>query len=126
MNMNAPFRTEVFRPRGAASFDERNPPAAREDGVLYHSRHKYAKHCEFFRLGGVQMERAFMAADRAGKTVVGAYEVTVHLTGEYPARWEAAGSIARLIGGRRRIRARRRATSCNWRLWDLRASMERA
>jgi phage terminase large subunit-like protein len=34
------------------------------------------------------MERAFMAANRVGKTVVGAYEVTVHLTGEYPAWWE--------------------------------------
>jgi Terminase large subunit, T4likevirus-type, N-terminal len=34
------------------------------------------------------MERAFMAANRVGKTVVGAYEVTVHLTGEYPPWWE--------------------------------------
>jgi AAA domain len=31
MNMNALFRTEVFRPRGVASFDERNPPPAGED-----------------------------------------------------------------------------------------------
>jgi hypothetical protein len=29
-----------------------------------------------------------MAANRVGKTVVGAYETTVHMTGEYPAWWE--------------------------------------
>jgi hypothetical protein len=31
MNMNAPFRTEVFRPRRVASFDERNPPLLGDD-----------------------------------------------------------------------------------------------
>jgi hypothetical protein len=35
------------------------------------------------------MERAFMAANRVRKTVVGAYERSrFHLTGEYPAWWE--------------------------------------
>ena len=57
-----------------------------DDGPL--RRELYTKHLEFFRLGKIHMERAFMAANRVGKTVVGAYEVTVHLTGEYPAWWE--------------------------------------
>jgi phage terminase large subunit-like protein len=59
-----------------------------EDGVVYHSRHKYAKHCEFFRLGATHTERAFMAANRVGKTVVGSYEATLHLTGDYPEWWD--------------------------------------
>jgi phage terminase large subunit-like protein len=57
-----------------------------DDGPL--RRELYTKHLEFFRLGKIHMERAFMAANRVGKTVVGAYEVTVHLTGEYPAWWD--------------------------------------
>ena len=60
-----------------------------DDGPL--RRELYTKHLEFFRLGKVHMERAFMAANRVGKTVVGAYEVTVHLTGEYPAWWDGRG-----------------------------------
>ncbi len=46
---------------------------------------------EFFRLGadpGVN-ERAFMAANRVGKTWgAGGFETTLHLTGEYPDWWE--------------------------------------
>jgi len=54
-------------------------------------RQLYRKHMEFFRLGadaGVN-ERAFMAANRVGKTWgAGGYETTLHLTGEYPDWWE--------------------------------------
>jgi phage terminase large subunit-like protein len=51
-------------------------------------RELYVKHLEFFRGGREHQERCFMAANRVGKTVVGAYEATVHLTGEYPDWWE--------------------------------------
>ena len=51
-------------------------------------RELYPKHLEFFRLGAEIQERGFMAANRVGKTIVGAYEMTCHLTGEYPEWWE--------------------------------------
>lgn len=54
-------------------------------------RELYTKHMEFFRLGadaGVN-ERAFMAANRVGKTWgAGGYETALHLTGRYPDWWE--------------------------------------
>lgn len=56
-----------------------------EDGPL--RRELYAKHMQFFALGTTEQERCFMAANRVGKTVVGAYETTLHLTGEYPDWW---------------------------------------
>jgi phage terminase large subunit-like protein len=44
---------------------------------------------EFFRAGIEHRERCFLAANRVGKTEgVGGYELTCHLTGEYPAWWE--------------------------------------
>lgn len=54
-------------------------------------RELYAKHLEFFRLGADPniTERAFMAANRVGKTWgAGGYETTLHLTGNYPEWWE--------------------------------------
>ena len=57
-------------------------------GQILFSRHKYAKHLEFFRLGETCRERCFMAANRVGKTLGGGYEIAAHLTGEYPAWWE--------------------------------------
>lgn len=53
-------------------------------------RELYPKHIEFFRLGAEHRERAFIAANRVGKTVAGGYENTCHLTGEYPHWWEGA------------------------------------
>lgn len=52
------------------------------------SRSAYAKHMDFFRAGAEFQERCFMAANRVGKTIVGAYETTLHLTGRYPDWWE--------------------------------------
>ena len=49
---------------------------------------KYAKHLEFFRQGASNTERLFMAANRVGKSLGGAYEATCHLTGLYPHWWE--------------------------------------
>ena len=58
-----------------------------EDGPL--SRHNYPKHMAFFRAGAVHNERAFLAANRIGKTEgVGGFELTLHATGVYPRWWE--------------------------------------
>jgi len=57
-----------------------------ESGPL--RRELYQKHVEFFRTGSDYKERLFMAANRVGKTVAGAFETTCHLTGRYPEWWE--------------------------------------
>lgn len=46
------------------------------------------KHAAFFRAGAKYPERLFMAANRVGKSISGAYELTCHLTGIYPDWWE--------------------------------------
>jgi len=52
-------------------------------------RELYTKHTEFFRRGKIDRERLLLAANRVGKTEsVGAYETTLHLTGQYPEWWE--------------------------------------
>lgn len=52
-------------------------------------RELYQKHLEFFRAGSAHPERLFLAANRVGKTEgAGAYETTLHLTGQYPDWWE--------------------------------------
>ncbi len=48
----------------------------------------YPKHMEFFAAGAIHRERAFIAGNRVGKTECGAYEMTAHLTGEYPKWWQ--------------------------------------
>lgn len=51
-------------------------------------RELYPKHMEFFWAGHAFRERCAMAANRVGKSFgMGGYEVTLHLTGEYPAWW---------------------------------------
>lgn len=52
------------------------------------SRHTYPRQMEFFAYGKTHNERLFLAANRVGKTVAGGYEMTCHLTGEYPPWWE--------------------------------------
>jgi hypothetical protein len=47
----------------------------------------YPKHVQFFAGGLNYQERCFMAGNRVGKTVAGAYETSLHLTGLYPAWW---------------------------------------
>jgi phage terminase large subunit-like protein len=53
-----------------------------------HRRELYGKHMEFFAAGDEHRERAFIAANRVGKTLAGAFEITCHLTGDYPAWWD--------------------------------------
>lgn len=50
-------------------------------------RDAYPKHMEFFAAGKDRRERAFIAGNRVGKTIAGAYEATLHLTGAYPDWW---------------------------------------
>lgn len=57
-------------------------------GQIIHARHKYGKHLEFFAAGASYRERCFLAANRVGKTTAGGYELTCHLTGQYPHWWE--------------------------------------
>jgi phage terminase large subunit-like protein len=52
-------------------------------------RELYVKHLEFFKAGAIHKERLMLAANRIGKSEgVGGYELTLHLTGEYPNWWE--------------------------------------
>jgi phage terminase large subunit-like protein len=52
------------------------------------NRHLYPKHTKFFCEGKTNKMRLFMAANRVGKTLTAAYELTCHLTGIYPDWWE--------------------------------------
>ena len=52
-----------------------------------YSWEKYEKHIEFFSAGKIFRERCFMAGNRVGKTLAGAYEMACHLTGDYPDWW---------------------------------------
>lgn len=51
-------------------------------------RELYAKAIRFFAAGAIHRERAMIAANRIGKSEAGSYEVSAHLTGEYPHWWE--------------------------------------
>ena len=52
------------------------------------ARHLYPKQLRFFALGRQVPTRCFMAANRTGKSITGAYETSGHLTGQYPSWWE--------------------------------------
>jgi hypothetical protein len=67
-----------------------------EDGPF--RREHYPKHMEFFRAGAQYNERLFMAANRVGKTVAGAFETTCHLTGRYPS-WACGATTRDLVQG---------------------------
>ena len=47
----------------------------------------YPRQTEFHTAGKTHRERLFMAANQSGKTLAGAAEVAMHLTGQYPDRW---------------------------------------
>lgn len=58
-----------------------------DDGPL--RRELYVKHQEFFRLGATVKQRLALCANRVGKSEgMGGYEMTLHLTGQYPSWWE--------------------------------------
>lgn len=45
------------------------------------------KHKAFFEAGSQYKERLFMASNRTGKSIAGAFEMACHLTGDYPEWW---------------------------------------
>lgn len=51
-------------------------------------RELYPKHVEFMEAGALFSQRAAVAANRTGKTIMAAYEVTLHATGLYPKWWK--------------------------------------
>lgn len=58
------------------------------DGKVFHSRHKYPRHMEFFEAGATYRERLARCANRIGKSLgMGGYESALHLTGDYPDWW---------------------------------------
>lgn len=48
----------------------------------------YAKQKEFHLAGATYRERLFMAGNQLGKTLAGAAEASMHLTGRYPEGWD--------------------------------------
>ena len=57
-----------------------------DEGPLRYS--EYPKHLSFFEAGATKSERAFIAANRVGKTLAGIYEMICHATGQYPHWWK--------------------------------------
>ena len=51
-------------------------------------REKYPKHIDFLNAGADNHERAFIAANRVGKSLTGLYEMVLHCTGKYPHWWQ--------------------------------------
>lgn len=50
-------------------------------------RELYAKHMKFMAAGATYRQRLALWGNRVGKTEMGAYEATCHLTGKYPSWW---------------------------------------
>ncbi len=48
----------------------------------------YPKQIEFHKAGAKHRERLFMAGNQLGKTLAGAAEAAMHLTGQYPGWWK--------------------------------------
>ena len=59
----------------------------RRENMLAHYR-PYPKQREFHEAGAAFRERLFMAGNQLGKTISGAAEVAMHLTGRYPDWWK--------------------------------------
>ena len=88
INDESRLRVERELDRRASAATTRNRLATYypNEGPL--RRELYIKHQEFFAAGALYRERAAIAANRVGKTEgLGAYEVTLHLTGRYPEWW---------------------------------------
>jgi len=73
---------EEMERRGRLNFRSTYFP---DEGPL--RRELYVKHCEFFAVGAKYAERCMISANRVGKSQTGAYEVSYHLTGDYPDWW---------------------------------------
>lgn len=51
-------------------------------------RELYPKALKFFAAGSLYRERGVIAANRVGKSDMGSFETTLHLTGDYPDWWD--------------------------------------
>jgi phage terminase large subunit-like protein len=60
----------------------------RKKGNLLQTYKPYAKQIDFHEAGAHFRERLFMAGNQLGKTLAGAAEAAMHLTGNYPDWWE--------------------------------------
>ena len=69
-------------------FPDNDIPDEYEQTGFIHARSKYKKHIEFMDAGSKYHERAFIAANRVGKSLAGVYEVCCHATGMYPHWWK--------------------------------------
>jgi phage terminase large subunit-like protein len=61
----------------------------------------YPKQAAFHAAGAIHRERLLMAGNQLGKTLAGAFEMAMHLTGRYPQWWEGrrfAGPIVAMAG----------------------------
>lgn len=56
-------------------------------GRTFYARDLYPQHLDWFAATKTYREACFMAANRVGKTVSGAYAGTCWLTGDYPSWW---------------------------------------
>lgn len=76
---------------GQRQFHRMYPEETQTDrvtGQVFHARHLYPRHMEFFDAGREYRERCFMAGNRIGKTYgAGGYETACHATGLYPDWW---------------------------------------
>ena len=67
-----------------------------------HRRELYAKHMAFITAGATNRERCFMGGNGVGKSVLGAYETSLHATGRYPDWWTGLrypNAIPMWVGG---------------------------
>lgn len=92
LNGSAPSREELIETLEWMDELERRQRRRRIDNYFPdegpYRRELYPKHLAFFAAGATEPERAIIAANRIGKTEsVGCYELSCHLTGQYPEWW---------------------------------------
>lgn len=86
--MTAPLAEAVLIGEELARRKSRKRIKAMYPDVGVYRRELYPRHMAFFALGARFKTRAFIAANRAGKTLGGGgYETVLHLTGDYPSWW---------------------------------------
>lgn len=78
---------EELQRRAAAKDISKWFPDETDEKKASFGRLLYPKHMKFFEAGKEYNERAFIAANRVGKSVAGGFEAAVHATGLYPHWW---------------------------------------
>lgn len=82
LKTSLPYLLALQKQRSRRKIDSYYPDA----GPL--RRELYGQHLKCFAAGNEYRQRLFIAANRVGKSEgVGAYEMALHLTGQYPAWW---------------------------------------